>query len=149
MKNLDLYIHKCKRGGGSNFGKDNFLNISGISQWHIAGLGAVWSGIRVPAGAGNFSVHHRVQTGSGSLQPPLQWVPGALSSGLKRPRREADHSSHLVPRSIRLHGVVLSLKKSTGTTLSLLFNILKHCRPKQKCLFAVCLLAIFSAVTIR
>jgi hypothetical protein len=25
-------------------------------------------------------------------QPPIQWIPGALSLGLKRPRREADHS---------------------------------------------------------
>jgi hypothetical protein len=30
-------------------------------------------------------IYHRVQTGS--TQPPVQWVPGALSSG-----READHS---------------------------------------------------------
>jgi hypothetical protein len=29
----------------------------------------------------------------GSTQPPIQWVPGALSLGIKRPRREADHSS--------------------------------------------------------
>jgi hypothetical protein len=28
----------------------------------------------------------------GSTQPPIQWVPGALSPGVKRPRREADHS---------------------------------------------------------
>jgi hypothetical protein len=25
-------------------------------------------------------------------QPPIQWVPGVLSLGVKRPRREADHS---------------------------------------------------------
>jgi hypothetical protein len=25
-------------------------------------------------------------------QPPIQWVPGALSLGVKRPEREADHS---------------------------------------------------------
>jgi hypothetical protein len=25
-------------------------------------------------------------------QPPLEWVPGVLSSGVKRPGREADHS---------------------------------------------------------
>jgi hypothetical protein len=29
----------------------------------------------------------------GPTQPPIQWVPGALSLGVKRPRREADHSS--------------------------------------------------------
>jgi hypothetical protein len=28
----------------------------------------------------------------GSTQPPIQWVPVALSLGVKRPRREADHS---------------------------------------------------------
>jgi hypothetical protein len=28
----------------------------------------------------------------GSTQPPIQWVPGTLSLGIKRPGREADHS---------------------------------------------------------
>jgi hypothetical protein len=28
----------------------------------------------------------------GPIQPPTQWVRGALSVGVKRPRREADHS---------------------------------------------------------
>jgi hypothetical protein len=28
----------------------------------------------------------------GPTQPPIQWVPGALSVGVKRPVREADHS---------------------------------------------------------
>jgi hypothetical protein len=32
-------------------------------------------------------------------QPPIQWVSGALSLGIKRPGREPDHSPHLVPRS--------------------------------------------------
>jgi hypothetical protein len=34
---------------------------------------------------------HFVQTGLGSTQPPIQWVPGALSPGVKRQWREADH----------------------------------------------------------
>jgi hypothetical protein len=29
----------------------------------------------------------------GPTQPPIQWIPGALSLGVKRPGREADHSS--------------------------------------------------------
>jgi hypothetical protein len=33
---------------------------------HSAGLRALWSGVRVPVGAGNFSLHHRVQTGCGA-----------------------------------------------------------------------------------
>jgi hypothetical protein len=28
----------------------------------------------------------------GPTQPPIEWVPGALSRGVKRPGREADHS---------------------------------------------------------
>jgi hypothetical protein len=28
----------------------------------------------------------------GSTKPPIQWVPGAISLGVRRPGREADHS---------------------------------------------------------
>jgi len=28
----------------------------------------------------------------GPTQPPIQWVPGSVSLGVKRPGREADHS---------------------------------------------------------
>jgi hypothetical protein len=56
---------------------------------------------------------------------------GALSPGIKRPGREADHSppssaevknawSYISTPPIRLHDVVLN--KSTGTTLPLVFN---------------------------
>jgi hypothetical protein len=41
-------------------------------------------GVRFPEGAGNFSLRHRVQTGSG--------LPGALSLGVKWAWREAHHS---------------------------------------------------------
>jgi hypothetical protein len=37
---------------------------SRIAQRYSAGLRAAWSNVRVPAGAGNFSLQHRVQTGS-------------------------------------------------------------------------------------
>jgi hypothetical protein len=56
------------------------------------GLDDRGSRIRFPAEAGNFSLHHRDQNGSGSTQPPIQWVSGALSLGVERPGREADHS---------------------------------------------------------
>jgi len=32
------------------------------------------------------------ETALGPTQPPIQWVPRALSLGVKRPGREADHS---------------------------------------------------------
>jgi hypothetical protein len=44
----------------------------------------------VSQGAGNF--HHSVQNGSGPPQPPIQWIPGALSMGVKWPGGEADNS---------------------------------------------------------
>jgi hypothetical protein len=70
--------------------------------------------VRFPAGAWNFSLHPL-----GPTQPPIQWVPGALTLGVKRPGHEVDH---LPPSStedkefvelylhspIYLHGVVLS-----------------------------------------
>jgi hypothetical protein len=34
---------------------------------------------------------HRVQNGSRPTQSPIQWVPGALSLGIKRPGLEADN----------------------------------------------------------
>jgi hypothetical protein len=52
----------------------------------------------------------------GSTQPPIQWVPGDLPPGTKRPGREADHlrqTSAEVKKNvdlyihspIRLHGI--------------------------------------------
>jgi hypothetical protein len=50
-------------------------------------------GVRSTAGAKDFSSILCVQTGSGA-QPPVQWVPGVLSPGVKaRPGRDVVHSS--------------------------------------------------------
>jgi hypothetical protein len=38
---------------------------AGIAQWYSAELRPGRSGVRVPAGAGNFSLHHRFQIGCG------------------------------------------------------------------------------------
>jgi hypothetical protein len=50
------------------------------------------SRVRFPAGAGNFSLHHRVPNGSGAH--PASYPMGTKGSflGVKRSRREADHS---------------------------------------------------------
>jgi hypothetical protein len=50
------------------------------------------SKVRFPAGAGNFSLHHRVQNGSGSYPSSYPMGTRALSLGVKRPGCEADHS---------------------------------------------------------
>jgi hypothetical protein len=83
------------------------------------GYGLDDRGIRVPAGGGNFSLHHCVQTGAGAH--PSSYLIGTRGTfpGVKRPGREADHSppssvevknawSYTSTPSIRLHGVVLS-----------------------------------------
>jgi hypothetical protein len=65
-----------------------------IAQWFSTGLRAGWSGILVPAGAGNFSLHHRVQTGSGAH--PASYPVGTRGSF---PRGRAALDLHLVNRS--------------------------------------------------
>jgi len=77
---------------------------------------AGWSRVRVPLGARKS--HHRVQGGSGPTHPPIQRIAGALSLGVMRPGREADHSlpssadvnnpwSYISTPPIRLHGTTL------------------------------------------
>jgi hypothetical protein len=46
--------------------------------------------VRVPIGSRIFSTSSR--SALRSTQPPIQWVPGVLSPGLKLPGREADYS---------------------------------------------------------
>jgi hypothetical protein len=43
-------------------------------------------------GLGIFLFITASRTALGPTQPPIQWVPGALSLRVKRPGREADHS---------------------------------------------------------
>jgi hypothetical protein len=56
------------------------------------GLDDRGSGVRFPAGAGNFSLSHRVQNGSGAH--PASYPMGTRGSfpRVKQPGREADHS---------------------------------------------------------
>jgi hypothetical protein len=90
-----------------------------IAQWYSARLRTGWSGVRVPVGAGKFSSHHRVQTGSGAH--PVSYPVGTRGSfpGDKAtvawswppPPSSADVKnawSYTSTLPIRLHGVVLS-----------------------------------------
>jgi hypothetical protein len=65
---------------------------AGIAQWYGAGLRA---GL-IPAGAGNFSLHHRFQTGSGTH--PASYQMGTRFSFPERGVKLTAHL-HLLPRS--------------------------------------------------
>jgi hypothetical protein len=56
------------------------------------GMDGRGSRVRFPAGLGIF-LFTASRTALGPTQPPIQWGPGALSLGVKRPGREADHST--------------------------------------------------------
>jgi hypothetical protein len=111
---------------------NNFLPLrfkySGIAQWYSAGLRAGWLGFDSRQGLAIFLFTATSRPVLGPTHPPIQWVPGALSLGVRPPKREVDHSSpssdevknawsYTSTLPVRLHGVVLSW--STGTTLPL------------------------------
>jgi hypothetical protein len=50
-------------------------------------------------GLGIFLFTTESRTALGLTQPPIQWVPGSLSLGVKRPGREAHHS---LPSSVEV-----------------------------------------------
>jgi hypothetical protein len=102
--------------------KNYTLNLCRDSSVGIAigyGLEDRMIGVQFPAGAGNFSLRHRVQTGSGAHPASYSMGIGGSFLEVKRPRREANHSP---PSSAKvkgfielylhypkcLHGVVLS-----------------------------------------
>jgi hypothetical protein len=102
-----------------------FALITGVPRLLCAYRRALWmAGVRFPARAQIVSLLHSLQTGFGALEfleftQPIEWVPGALSLGVKRPGREANHSLPGSVRSeksmdlyvhspIRLHGVVFN-----------------------------------------
>jgi hypothetical protein len=56
------------------------------------GLDDRGSRVRFPAGAGNFSLHHRIQNGSDAHPASYPMGTGVSFPGVKWPGREADHS---------------------------------------------------------
>jgi hypothetical protein len=85
------------------------------SVWRWA---TVWTigvlGFDFRRGLGIFLFTTASRTALGCTQPPIQWVPGALSLGVKRLRRGA-----VLPLPRYAFMVWCSVKKSTGTTLPL------------------------------
>jgi hypothetical protein len=106
--------------------RDNSVGIAmGYMGWTIGVLG--FDSLR---GLGIFIFTTVSRTALGPTQPPIQWVPWALSLGVKRTGRKADHSppsSAEVKEWVELYlyspntpaWLGAELKKSTRTTLPL------------------------------
>jgi hypothetical protein len=82
-----------------------YRSYAGIAQRYSARLRAGWSGFRSRQELGIFHLITASRPALGPPQPPIQWVPGPLSLGVKRPEREANHSP---PSSaeIKLRGAI-------------------------------------------
>jgi hypothetical protein len=64
-----------------------------VSLIKILNLTLVASVVRFPTRAREFYFFQSIQIGSGFTQPPIQWVQGTVSLGVKQPGYEADHLS--------------------------------------------------------
>jgi hypothetical protein len=101
----------------------------------VTWLRAGRSGFDSRQGLGIFLFTTASRPAMGPTQPPIQWVTGVFSPGIKRPGREADHSppssaevkerAELYLHSpVHLHGVMLGLKKAQRQLYLLLFCLL-------------------------
>jgi hypothetical protein len=94
------YCHKSNLGRLTCIVENSLMHIplylKGLSQDNSVGIATDYGlddwmiRVGILAGAGNFSLRYCVQTGLGPTQPPIHWIPGALSLGVKRPGHEAD-----------------------------------------------------------
>jgi hypothetical protein len=90
-----------------------------IAQWYSAGIRLDDRGFENQQGLGIFLFTTESRPALEPTEPPIQWLPGALSLVVKRPGREADHSppssvelknawGYTSTPPISLHGVMLS-----------------------------------------
>jgi hypothetical protein len=85
--------------------------------------------ILIPEKAGECVLLHSVQTSSEARPNSYGWVPKPLSSGAKRPGREADHSPPSIAEvknggAIRFHGVVCNeAQKQLYLFYTVLWNV--------------------------
>jgi hypothetical protein len=84
-------------------------------------------GVRVPVGSRIFSSPRRPDPALGFTQPPIQWVRRALSSGVKRPGRESDHSPPTSAQLVKHRDNFICIKSKIRTTTEVLFRLCLFC----------------------
>jgi hypothetical protein len=95
-----LYLSECNKHGNS---VQHNLNVNDICY---RSLPLLLIALTRRSQGSAVSIVTRLQFGRprsrvlalGSTQPPVQWKPGAVSPIVKRPKRKAHRSLHLVPR---------------------------------------------------
>jgi hypothetical protein len=88
------------------FNKSENAYTVGIAQWYSVGYGLNDQGFESRQGLEIFLLTTTYIPALGPTQPPIKWVPGALSLGVKRPGHEAEHSppsSAEVKESVELY----------------------------------------------
>jgi hypothetical protein len=76
-----------------NIYKLTYVNIgAGVAQWYAAGLGLDDRGFESQQEVGIFLFTTASKPALKPIQPPIQWVRGTLSRGVKRQGSESDHS---------------------------------------------------------
>jgi hypothetical protein len=76
-------------GDGSHY-SDRFVVLLVLIGERDSSVGVATVGVRFPAEAGDLFFYSGFTPVLGPTQPHIEWVPGALFAGLKRPGREAD-----------------------------------------------------------
>jgi hypothetical protein len=121
-----IQLHSEKRLNNRNLSRARMIQVASYFSWCLCIVGGSrdsdWlrAGRRSdrsssPSKVKNFSSSMSSRPVLGPTQPPIQWVPGAVSLGVKRLEREADHSptsaevkKTYIRSAIRLHDVVLN-----------------------------------------
>jgi hypothetical protein len=101
--------------------KKILMHLNRIAQWYSAGLDD--RGFESRQGLGIFLLTTASRPALGPTQPPVQWVPGALSLGVKWPGREADH---LPPSSAEVKDCMELYLHSPNTPLWRGVQLKKH-----------------------